>query len=189
MNILRIVIVSLFSLLLLLLLLLNIKSCNKSSGEESSPEQDVVSGPGSQRDDTSSGERRAARGTEDTSDDESLKISLLWNFEGDIDLAVKQPNGHVINRWNKKDSISGGRFDGDDNRLGGTDSKESIFWEHPREGKYVVILTYYSQSLVTQKAESGFCGIVVERGGHEPQVYNVMMSRVKEVKDVIEIEI
>lgn len=184
MNVLRIVIVSLFPLLLLLLLL-NIKGCSKSAEEESS----VVRDPGSQRDDASSSERRAARGTEDTSDDESLKVTLLWNFEGDIDLAVKQPNGYVINRWNKNDSISGGRFDGDDNRLGGTDSKESIFWEHPREGKYVVILTYYSPSLVTQKAESGFCGIVVERGGHEPQVYNVMMSRVKEVKDVIEIEI
>lgn len=184
MNVLRIVIVSLFPLLLLLLLL-NIKGCSKSAEEESS----VVRDPGSQRDDASSGERRAARGTEDTLDDESLKVTLLWNFEGDIDLAVKQPNGYVINRWNKNDSISGGRFDGDDNRLGGTDSKESIFWKHPREGKYVVILTYYSPSLVTQKAESGFCGIVVERGGHEPQVYNVMMSRVKEVKDVIEVEI
>lgn len=188
MNILRIVIVSLFSLLLLLLLLLNTKSCNKSYGEESSPEQGVVSDPGSKRDDMPSSER-AARGTEDTSDDESLKISLLWNFEGDIDLAVKQPSGRIIDRWNKKDSISGGRFDGDDNRLGGTDSKESVFWKHPREGKYLVILTYYSPSVITQKAGSGFCGIVVERGGHEPQVYNVMMSRVKEVKDVIEIEI
>ena len=66
---------------------------------------------------------REARNTGQTGD---LKVTLLWDFYGDIDLHVMQPNGIVINFSNPQDAATGGALDVD-NRQGGKGAAENIF--------------------------------------------------------------
>ena len=83
-----------------------------------------------------------------------LKVTLLWNFQGDIDLHVTQPNGSTIYYDNKIDLSTGGNLDRD-NKAGGNGSAENIYWENPPQGEYKVSLVYYQPSVDTQVAESG----------------------------------
>ena len=69
----------------------------------------------------------------------ALKITLLWDFVGDIDLHVYEPNGfHIYYKGDhKKDLETGGELD-QDNIPGGPGSAENIFWTNPPSGKYIV---------------------------------------------------
>ena len=118
----------------------------------------------------------------------NLKITLLWNFQGDIDLHVTQPNGKTIYYKNAKDTSTGGSLEVE-NRKGGWGSAENIFWEIPPKGKYRVKLVYYKESQSTGIAESGTCSVVVFQQGKSPKTYNVVMNSVKETKNVVTINI
>ena len=118
----------------------------------------------------------------------NLKITLLWNFQGDIDLHVTQPNGRTIYYEESKDTSTGGFLDVD-NRNGGNGSAENMYWENPPKGEYQVKLVYYKESLATRIAESGICSVVVFQQGKSPQTYQVEMNYVNETKNVVTIKI
>lgn len=115
-----------------------------------------------------------------------LKVTLLWNFKGDIDLHVKQPNGREIYYNDKRDANTGGYLDVD-NMEGGNGSAENIYWENPPKGKYTVSLVYYQPSRSTDIVGSGECTVVVFQQGKSPKTYRAHMSTVKETKKIINI--
>lgn len=86
-----------------------------------------------------------------------LKITLLWDFPGDIDLHVEQPNGFEINYNQGSDSQTGGCLDVD-NKEGGVGSVENIYWENPPHGEYVVSLVYFAR---VDGVEGGTCTVVI----------------------------
>ena len=76
-----------------------------------------------------------------------LKVTLLWNFMGDIDLHVKQPNGREIYYNDNRDANTGGYLDVD-NMEGGNGSAENIYWENPPKGNYTVSLVYINRRVL-----------------------------------------
>lgn len=118
----------------------------------------------------------------------ALKVTLLWNFEGDIDLHVKQPNNKEIYYDHKNDASTGGALDVD-NQNGGNGSAENIYWARPPKGEYTIQLVYYQQSKSTGVVGSGICKVVVFQEGKAPQTYTTEMSEVKETKAIIKIKI
>ena len=128
------------------------------------------------------------RQAERTGNNGALKVTLLWDFQGDIDLHIKQPNGKEIYFQNPKDSSTGGFLDVD-NQNGGNGAAENIYWENPQKGEYTVSLVYYQASRSTSIAESGTCTIVVFRQGNEPQTYEVEMEHVTDRKNVVKIDL
>lgn len=118
----------------------------------------------------------------------NLKVTLLWNFQGDIDLHVTQPNGKTIYYKESKDLSTGGFLDVD-NRDGGDGSAENIFWANPPKGKYKVSIVYYQVSHKTNVGESGICSVVVFQEGKEPKTYQVEMNTIKETKNIVELNI
>ena len=118
----------------------------------------------------------------------TLKVTLLWNFEGDIDLHVKQPNNKEIYYDHKNDASTGGALDVD-NQNGGNGSAENIYWARPPKGEYTIQLVYYQQSKSTGVVGSGICKVVVFQEGKAPQTYTTEMSEVKETKTIIKIKI
>ena len=118
----------------------------------------------------------------------ALKVTLLWNFEGDIDLHVKQPNNKEIYYDHKNDASTGGALDVD-NQNGGNGSAENIYWARPPQGEYTIQLVYYQQSKSTGVVGSGICKVVVFQESKAPQTYTTEMSEVKETKTIIKIKI
>ena len=118
----------------------------------------------------------------------ALKVTLLWNFEGDIDLHVKQPNNKEIYYDHKNDASTGGALDVD-NQNGGNGSAENIYWARPPKGEYTIQLVYYQQSKSTGVVGSGICKVVVFQEGKAPQTYTTEMSEAKETKTIIKIKI
>ena len=118
----------------------------------------------------------------------ALKVTLLWNFEGDIDLHVKQPNNKEIYYDHKNDASTGGALDVD-NQNGGNGSAENIYWARPPKGEYTIQLVYYQQSKSTGVVGSGICKVVVFQEGKAPQTYTTEMPEVKETKNILKIKI
>lgn len=172
MKLLRLILGLIYPILIILLLLLNLKSCNPTP-PESAPEVE---------------NEDAVRQAEQTGNSGALKVTLLWDFEGDIDLHVKQPNGREIYFGNLSDPSSGGMMD-TDNKDGGQGSAENIYWENPPKGRYEVYLHYYQESQATFVAGSGVCTVVIFQEGREPATYKVRMTRVEDLFNVSTINI
>ncbi len=179
--------------ILILLLLLTNRNCqgygsqNGGSGagngiEEIQPGQGTLPGAQPEPNDTT-GMVRQAR---ETGNSGNLKVTLLWSFQGDIDLHITQPNGVTICHSKAKDPDTGGFLDVD-NLAGGENSAENIYWENPEKGKYKVKLVYYQASKKTKIAESGICTVVVFQEGKSPQTYEVPMNNVKDQKNVVNV--
>lgn len=174
---LKIILISLYPIIVILLLLSSLKGCkceHRTTDEHESPIEEFT--------DTADAVRHAER----IGKSGGLKVTLLWNFQGDIDLHVKQPNGKVIYYDMKRDSSTGGFLD-TDNQNGGDNSAENIYWEKPPKGKYAVSLVYYDESASTGVAENGECMVVVFQQGQSPKTYKVAMSHVKEQKHITNI--
>lgn len=185
MKTLKTILITLYPLLILLLVLSNLKECsNNISTEPDDPviEEPVVDEPIVDEPVDTSVVRQAER----TGNRGDLKVTLLWNFQGDIDLHVVQPNGKEIYYDNRRDTRTGGYLDVD-NRNGGPDSAENIYWESAKNGVYKVSVVYFGPSRRTEVAEKGVCTVVVFQSGKEPQTYNVEMTTLKEKKVVTDI--
>ena len=117
-----------------------------------------------------------------------LKVTLLWDFEGDIDLHVLQPNGNEIFFRQKRDVSTGGALDVD-NRAGGRGAAENIYWRNPPRGQYKVALRYYGKSNVTGRLGSGVCTVVVFQPGKPAKTYKVNMSQKGQIAQVCAINL
>lgn len=177
MKTLKIVLFSTYALLAILLLI----NYNTNKTEASTRSSDTLT---EEPVDTAD----VVRTAEKVGNNGALKITLLWNFEGDIDLHVKQPNNKEIYYDHKNDASTGGALDVD-NQNGGNGSAENIYWARPPKGEYTIQLVYYQQSKSTGVVGSGICKVVVFQEGKAPQTYTTEMSEVKETKTIIKIKI
>ena len=157
--------------ILVFLLILLVPSCNRSEPRFVQPEAEIVDSD----EDVSQAMTVGESG--------QLKITLLWDFPGDIDLHVEQPNGREIYYKRSRDYRTGGYLDVD-NRVGGSNSAENIYWSSPIPGNYKVFLKYYSASTASNVAESGVCRVVVFQEGVQTRTFNVEMSSVGQEKYV-----
>lgn len=117
-----------------------------------------------------------------------LKITLLWDFPGDIDLHVMQPNGKEIYFKEKIDASTGGTLD-IDNVDGGPGSAENVAWSNPPSGEYKVSLHYYQPSFHSNITGQGVCSVVIFQHGREPRTFRVPMKRVGDAMFVTKLNI
>lgn len=185
---LKIILGIIYPILIILLLLSN---CNryKAGGDQENITEDSTTVKEEQVDtDTAQVDTvqavREARNTGQTGD---LKVTLLWDFYGDIDLHVMQPTGLEIYYSYPQDAVTGGALDVD-NRDGGEGSAENIFWPNPPKGKYQVYL-HYVQNRSQNVPSSGVCTVVVFLKGRDPQTYRVEMNQKGDLKKVVTINI
>lgn len=106
-----------------------------------------------------------------------LKVTLLWEFPGDIDLHVRQPNGREIYYQAPRDRETGGALDVD-NTAGGRGSAENVYWTAPPAGTYDISLVYYQPSTRTGRRGRGTCTVVVQQRGRAAKTFRVDMSHV-----------
>lgn len=186
MRYLKSILFSVYVILILLLLLFNLKSCGNFS-RNNKQETDIVRSDSTdvvpKRDST-----EIIRKANKIGNIGALKVTLLWDFQGDIDLHVKQPNGNEIYYKKPSDNTTGGFLDVD-NKNGGSGSAENIFWSKPQKGTYIISLVYFQPSMASKIAEFGNCTVVVFKEGEEPRSYEVSMTKVKENKIVANINV
>ena len=180
MSKLKIILGIIYPILIILLCLSNCRGCINSRNQQGGVKKPTDTSRVINPDDTTSIVEQA----EHTGHSGNLKITLLWNFQGDIDLHVTQPNGKTIYFEQLKDTSTGGFLDVD-NRNGGNGSAENVFWENPPKGEYMVKLVYYKESLSTGIAGSGTCSVVIFQQGKSPQTYQVEMNNVGEQKNIV----
>ena len=90
-----------------------------------------------------------------------LKITLLWDFIGDVDLHVTQPNNITLYFDRRNDPATGGKLD-HDNEHGGPGSGENVYWERrPLRGRYRVEIELFKEIQV----DGGVCEIIVIKRG------------------------
>lgn len=119
------------------------------------------------------GDRDAVEAAEEIGGDGDIKITLLWDFPGDVDLHVVQPNGNELSFRNMEDRSTGGKLDVD-NRQGGRGSAENVFWTRPDLGRYVVAVEMYR---IDSMAPNGGPAKVVVKVNGRSQTYDVVLRR------------
>lgn len=102
-----------------------------------------------------------------------LKVTLLWNFPGDIDLHVLQPNGVELYFERKSDPSTGGYLDVD-NTSGGQGSAENMYWENPIGGVYEIKVNYFSAA--SSAPQGGKCSVVVIYGDKREVYDNIILT-------------
>lgn len=185
---LKIILGIIYPILIILLLLSNCNRDKAGEGQENT-EEDARTVKEEQVDtDTAQVDTaQAVREARNTGQTGNLKVTLLWDFYGDIDLHVMQPNGIVINFSNPQDAATGEALDVD-NRQGGKGAAENIFWPNPPRGTYQVALHYFNNKN-NSVPTSGICTVVVFLKGRPPKTYRVEMNHEGDLKKVVTINI
>lgn len=171
MKFLRIFLGAVYVVLILLLLLLA-KNCRHGHEPEEEPDDVDTTAVEPEPADTSDIER-----AEDVGAHGKLKITLLWDFPGDIDLHVQEPNGFEIYFEQLHDQATGGMLDHDD-QVGGRGAAENATWATPPSGDYRIGLVYYKPYPVDAAPTPGTCRVIVFNGDDEPETYEVQMNGV-----------
>ncbi|MBO4977815.1 MAG: hypothetical protein J6C67_03755 [Muribaculaceae bacterium] len=98
--------------------------------------------------------------------DGDIRVHIDWDFYGDVDLHVIQPDGEEIYFANMTSSrrSGGGELDVD-NRIGGPGSQENAFWRNPAEGTYTVRLVMYR--IDEESPRGGDVHVTVKVNGQE----------------------
>jgi len=180
MRYLKSILVSVYVILAVLVLLCNLNGCDRGDSTANSGRTTPARQEPEQPDTTTA--ENVAEHAEAIGHDGKLKITLLWNFPGDMDLHVKEPNGTEIFYRNKKDSATGGQLDVD-NTDGGNRSAENIYWENPPKGEYVVSVVYYKMK--QDNVNGGLCHVIVKcdiNGQAKTDTYELTVSEPNEIK-------
>lgn len=118
---------------------------------------------------------------EDVGGDGDIKVTLFWDFPGDVDLHVDQPNGVELSFMNMDDSANGGGVLDVDDRIGGRGSAENAYWRRPMEGDYTVRVVFYR---VDEEAPTGGPVRVVVKVNGQQQEFNLQLTSLGEDKTV-----
>lgn len=137
--------VGVYALLIALLMLSNCHGCDRDEAPAPTPTPGDV-------------EERA----ENVGNDGEIKVTALWDFHGDVDLHVTEPNGTELWFRNMKDRRTGGELDVDD-IPGGPGSAENVYWTHPDPGTYKVELVMYNISPMAPNG--GMVNVVIKVNG------------------------
>ena len=114
-----------------------------------------------------------------------IRVTLLWDFAGDIDLHVEQPGAPELSFMNMDTSDEGGGVLDVDDRQGGRGSAENAFWEHPNEGHYKVRVVYYRQD--DEAPHGGTVRVIVKVNG-EVSNFNVPLTHSEQDVTVTEFD-
>lgn len=117
----------------------------------------------------------------DIGGDGDIKITLFWDFAGDVDLHVNQPNGTELSFMYMDDSDNGGGILDVDDRTGGRGAAENAYWPDPMSGRYVVRVVYYRAD--SEAPAGGPVRVVVKINGQE-QTYNLRLTTEHEDRTV-----
>ncbi len=111
-----------------------------------------------------------------------LKVTLAWEFPGDIDLHVYEPGGNHIYFANRRNPATTGWLDMDnlDGGRSGEPAVENVFWDNPPTGNYRVAVKYFS---TRQGVEEGDVLVVIQLNGEETR-YDIHLERTGEEVDV-----
>lgn len=99
--------------------------------------------------------------------DGDIKVTLFWDFPGDVDLHVDQPNGNELSFMNMDDSADGGGVLDVDDRVGGPGSAENAYWRRPRPGNYRIRVVYYRVD--DEAPHGGPVRVIVKVNGEQTQ--------------------
>lgn len=125
--------------------------------------------------------RRRGPAPEDIGGDGDIKVTLFWDFPGDVDLHVDQPNGNELSFMNMDDSSNGGGVLDVDNRQGGQGSAENAYWRSPQAGTYTVRVVYYRAD--DMAPNGGPVRVVVKVNGRQ-QEFNINLNTEHEDRTV-----
>lgn len=193
MKALKVILIAVYPILIGLLILTNLKLCSHDNSGRTESDSTRVDDRG-RRDSvpsipsTPADTAAIVKQAEEIGKSGDLKITLLWDFEGDMDLHVKQPNGKEIWYQNDNDPSTGGYLDVD-NTTGGHKSAENIYWEKPPKGTYSISLEYFQPSEKNGKEGSGVCTVVIFQEGKEPMIYTTQMNSVGDTSEALKITI
>lgn len=150
-------IVGAYVLLILLLMLSNCHGCDRErdSEEPALPAEEAI--------DDRSAEERA----EEIGNDGEIKVTALWDFHGDVDLHVTEPDGTELWFRNMKHRSTGGELDVDDIN-GGLGSAENIYWSNPAHGEYKVELVMYN--IKPDAPHGGRVTVVIKNHGQQQTI-------------------
>lgn len=111
-----------------------------------------------------------------------LKVTLAWEFPGDIDLHVYEPGGNHIYFANRRNNATTGWLDVDNLEGGrpGDPAVENVFWDNPPTGNYRVAVKFFS---TRQGVGQGDVLVVIQVNGEESR-YNIRLDEVGEEVDV-----
>lgn len=102
-----------------------------------------------------------------------VQVTLEWDSEADLDLAVVDPTGEEISFTNQGPSATGGELDVDSN-IGCEDegAVENIFWPPGAApaGDYIARVTGYTTDNCAQGAQSGDFVLTIRVAGQPDQV-------------------
>lgn len=114
-----------------------------------------------------------------------IQVTIDWDFPGDIDLHVIQPDGQEIYFANSRArGRHGGHLDHDEIE-GGRGSAENVYWSNPATGRYIVKVKYYS---VNEDAPNGGNVLVTVKLNGEQTRYNVNMTTQNQEVEVAAID-
>lgn len=114
--------------------------------------------------------------------DGRIKVTMQWNWQGDMDLHAEQPDGEHIYYLNKQ---PGGPNAGEldlDNIPGGRGSAENINWQNPAPGNYRIYIKYFSSG--DGDGRGGDVLVTVKIDGRETQ-YRLNPTHENQVLDVV----
>ncbi len=112
----------------------------------------------------------------DEGQDGEIRVTIEWDFPGDVDLHVTEPSGNEINYTNMRNNLTGGFLDVD-NREGGTrynTAVENVFWSNPANGRYIVDLVMFRMS--DQAPNGGYVNIRIKNGA-SVQTYRARLTQ------------
>lgn len=188
MNYLKAILYGTFVVLIMTLLLTNMRWCRPNP----IPLSTIIEEPIQQEEPVEEPQTDTLRGAEEARQiggSGDLKITLLWDYYADMDLHVTQPNNQTIYYSSPRDNSTGGFLDVDD-RTGGNNAAENIYWNNPPSGNYSVSLHYYGRGTNGgNSTQSGVCKIYIFWKGQLIQAHSVPMSQVGDKKLVTNISI
>ena len=114
-----------------------------------------------------------------------MQVTLEWDSDADLDLAVTDPNGEEVDFVNRGPTTSGGQLDVDSNVQCDNDgSVENVFWPTggAPAGSYTVTVTGYTVEGCPQGAQSGDYTLTIKVAGQADQV--IEDSVVEDEEDV-----
>ncbi len=173
MNKIRFVFGFLYVVLILLQVLMMVNNCrHQVSGEGGGEVADTLEVV------TDDNAEETARGVGNMG---KMKVTLLWNEIGDIDLHVVEPNGAHIWYSDKHPANAYGELDYD-NTEGGNGSAENIYWDEPQSGRYKLYVNFYQKKLLNVD-----CRVLVFINGELVNTYTCTLRRQGEMKSLPDI--
>lgn len=113
--------------------------------------------------------------------DGDIRVHMSWDFPGDVDLHIYQPNGEHIYYGNMADhSRGGGELDVDET-IGGPNSQENAYWNNPAEGTYRVEVVFYRMDV--DYGRGGDVTVTVKVNGEET-THHVNLSYEQQTEEI-----